>query len=172
MSNFTFKSLLTVATVLGTLGTASTAFAATQNSASTSATASAKIITPIAIAKTADLNFGDVVTGATTGIVTVTTAGARSSSGGATLGNNTGVAASAFAVTGQASETYAITLPATAVTLSSGSNTMTVDTFTSSLGTTSSIGAGPLNVGGNLNVGANQATGAYTGTFNVSVNYN
>jgi hypothetical protein len=29
-----------------------------------------------------------------------------------------------------------------------------------------------LNVGADLNVGANQASGTYTGTFNVSVNYN
>jgi spore coat protein U-like protein len=160
-------------TAVAALAAASTLSAA-QNTASASANATARIITPISISKTADLNFGDVVPSGVAGTVTVTSAGVRSSAGGASLGNGTGVTAAAFTVSGQASATYAITLPAS-TTITSGANSMTVDTFTSNPSGTGALSAGgtqPLAVGANLNVGINQAPGTYTGTFSVTVAYN
>jgi hypothetical protein len=171
----TFKTLLSAGVIAGTVASAGAAFAGTQNSASTTASAGARIITPISITKTTDLNFGDVVAGSSAGSVVLTTAAARSSTGGTTLGNGTGVAAAAFTVAGQASSTYAITLPASTVSITSGANSMTVDNFTSNpagTGTLSTGGSQALAVGGTLNVGASQATGSYTGTFTVTVNYN
>jgi spore coat protein U-like protein len=160
-------------TALAALAMASTLSAA-QNTASTTANATARIITPISIVKTADLNFGDVVSSAVAGTVSVSVAGARASAGGATLGNGTGVTAAAFTVSGQANATYAITLPATA-TITSGANNMTVNGFVSNpagTGTLSAGGSQALAVGGTLQVGINQPTGSYTGTFSVTVAYN
>ncbi len=147
---------------------------AAQNSASTSANATARIITAIAITKNTDLNFGDVVPGTSIGTVVVTPAGARSSTGGASLGNGSAVTAATFSVTGQGSETYAVTLPAS-ITINGGGSSMTVDTFASTpngTGTLSAGGSDTLSVGATLNVGASQAVGTYTGSFSVTVAYN
>ena len=148
---------------------------AAQNSATTSANATARIISPITLTKVTDLNFGDVVPSGVAGTVTVTPAALRTSAGGASLGNGAAVTAASFTVGGQGSATYTITLPAAAVTLTSGANTMTVDTFTSNPSGTGALSAGgsqTLNVGANLNVGISQATGTYSGSFSVTVAYN
>ena len=126
MKKLTVVALAIVGLTLGTY-----AFAA-QNSATGTGTANARIITAISITPGTALNFGDVVPSGVVGTVTVTAAGVRTSAGGASLGSATGVAAGAFTVNGQASATYAITLPAAPATVTSGANTMTVDTFTSS----------------------------------------
>lgn len=134
----------------------------------------ASIVPAISIAKTADMEFADVVASGSAGTVVLSTAGARSVTGGATLGNGTGAAAAAFTVSGDPSSTYSISLPASA-TITSAPNTMTVDTFTSSPSGTGTIGGGgtqTLTVGATLQVGASQAQGTYTGTFDVTVAYN
>ena len=145
------------------------------NSASANANANARIVPTITLAKSADLNFGDVVAGASLGTVVMTSASARSATGGTTLGNANGAAAAGFNVGGQASATYAITLPGAASTISDGGgHTMTVDTWTGSkaTGTLSGAGADTFTVGATLHVGANQVAGTYTGTFSVTVAYN
>ena len=167
------KKLGTMALAIAGLTLGSYAFAQS-NSASTSANSTARVVTPISIAKTADMNFGDVVAGGSAGTVALTPAGVRSATGGATLGNAGGVAAAAFTVSGQGSATYAITLPAS-TTVTSGGNSMTVDTFASNPSGTGALSAGgsqALTCGATLNVGASQASGTYTGTFNVTVTYN
>ena len=140
------------------------------------ATGSATIITPIAISKTTDMNFGNVAVSATAGTVVLTPASTRSLTGGVTLPAVTGtVTAAAFAVTGLGSSTYSITLPTT-YTITSGGNNMIVNAFTSTPSGTGALtsGAQTVQVGATLNVGATQAAGTYTnGTgFNVTVNYN
>jgi hypothetical protein len=141
------------------------------------ANATATIITPIAIANTADMEFGNVAVNATPGTVVLTPAGVRSVTGGCTLPAVTGtVNAAAFTVTGLAGATYSITLPGAATTITSGGNTMTVDTWTSSPTPTGTLTGGSenLTIGATLNVGGGQAPGTYTsGTpFTVTVNYN
>jgi hypothetical protein len=157
--------------------TLASTLSAAQNSATTTASAKANIISPITLVKVvgADLNFGDVVPGAVAGTVTVDPASARTSGGGVSLGNGAAVSAAAFTVGGAGSATYSITLPGSAVTITSGANNMTVTGFTSSPSLTGTLSAGgtqTLSVGGTLNVGINQAVGAYTGTFSVTVAYN
>jgi hypothetical protein len=135
---------------------------------------SASIVPAISIAKNTDMDFADVIAGGSAGTVVLTTAGARSTTGGATLGNGTGAAAAAFTVSGDPASTYSISLPASA-TITSGGNTMTVNSFASSPSGTGTIGGGgtqALSVGATLQVGASQAQGAYTGTFDVTVAYN
>ncbi len=130
------------------------------------------IAAPISISNTANLDFGTMVTTGTAGTVTVTPAGARSSVDVDLLG---GVpAAAAFDVTGEGNANYSITVPSS-TTLSSGGDTMTVDTFTDDAGASPRLpggGSETFNVGATLNVGATQAAGTYSGTFSVTVNYN
>ena len=126
--------------------------------ATTSASASANIITPISIVKNIDMNFGNVaVSGSLAGTVVLSPAGGRTTggAGGVTLPSTIGtVAAASFTVSGQASYTYAITLPSSC-TITDGTNNMTVNAFTStpsSTGTLSSGGVQTLTVGATLNV--------------------
>lgn len=145
--------------------------------ASETATATATIVTPIAIANASDMNFGNIAVIATGGTVVLTPAGARSVTGDVTLPATAGtVSAASFTVTGTANFTYSITLPAAALTISNGTHNLTVDTWTSDptpTGTLDGTGAQTLNVGATLNVAGGESSGAYTGgPFTVTVNYN
>ena len=142
------------------------------------ATATATIVTPIAIAKTVDMNFGNAAVSAALGTVILTPAGSRSATGGVSFltGNPGTVTAASFNVTGLALATYSISITGAPLTVTSGGNTMTVTAFTSTPTPTGTLtgGAETLLVGGTLNVAAAQATGVYvSGTpFTVTVNYN
>ena len=152
--------------------------AATFAQVSATATASATIVSPIAISKTVDMNFGNVAASGALGTVVLTPAGGRSATGGVTLPVTAGtVTAASFTVTGTPGYTYAITLPVAALTITSGGPSMTVDNFTSTPTPAGTLVAGTstLTVGATLNVGANQAAGVYgipAETFTVTVNYN
>ena len=144
---------------------------------SATASTSATIITPIAIVKTVDMNFGNVAVSPTVaGTVVLAPNSGRTATGGVTLPVITGtVAAAGFTVTGQAGTTYSITLPCS-ITLTSGANTMTVNSFTSTPTPTGTLTGGTENitVGATLNVNAAQASGLYTNATGlvVTVNYN
>jgi hypothetical protein len=145
---------------------------------SATATTSANIITPIAITKTVDMNFGNIAVSPTVaGTVVLVPAGTRTATGGVTLPAVAGtVTAASFAVTGLGTSTYAITLPGSITLNGTPSGTMTLGTFVSTPSGTGvlSAGAQTLLVGGTLIVGAGQAAGVYTNTTNmtVTVNYN
>lgn len=163
-------AIATLALLAG-LAQAGTAFAATA-----SGTASAEIVSAIAISSTATLNFGQIAPSGTAGTVSVSTAGVRSSAGGVTLGNQVTVAAATFAVTGAPNNLYTVVLPAdgTITLTSGGSPAMAVDGFVSdpaSPGTLNGGGSDTLRVGATLSVGVNQPNGNYSGTFNVTVAY-
>jgi hypothetical protein len=141
------------------------------------ATATATIITPIAISKTVDMNFGNIAVNAVAGTVVLSPTGVRTKTGGVTLPIINGtISAASFTVTGLGSYTYTITLPSTPLIISSGANNMTVTSFTSLPSGTGTLSGGSqaLTVGATLNVGANQAAGTYTSAspFTVTVNYN
>ena len=153
------------------------------------ATASATIITPISIAKTADMNFGNIAVSAVAGgtvTLEASAAAVRTASlgGGVSLPSTTGtVSAAQFEVTGTANFTYDIALPANA-TLTSGANAMSLENFSTSLvgpgnpagtlGTLDGSGEQSFYVGGELIVDAGQAPGVYTTSspFFIAVNYN
>jgi hypothetical protein len=145
---------------------------------SATATTSATIITPIAITKTVDMNFGNVAVSPTVpGTVILVPAGTRTATGGVTLPAVAGtVTAASFTVTGLGTSTYAITLPTTVSLAGVPSGTMTVGTFISTPSGTGALTAGAqtLLVGATLNVAAAQAAGVYTNTtdLTVTVNYN
>ncbi|MCX6250473.1 MAG: DUF4402 domain-containing protein [Bacteroidetes bacterium] len=145
---------------------------------SATSSASGTIVSPIAITKTVDMNFGNVAVSSSPGTVILAPSGTRTPGGGVTLPATVGtVSAATFTVTGVANYTYIITLPLTASTLTSGGNTMTADSFTSvptPTGTLDGTGQQTLKVGATLNVGGGQAAGVYTtaNPFTVTVNYN
>ena len=166
------KKVLVLAIVV--LGFAASSFAQVTATASTTAI----IITPIAITKTVDMNFGNIAVSPTLGgTVVLPTAGSRTLTGGVTLPVVTGtVTAASFTVTGEGSSTYSITLPSSAITLTGPSGTMTVQNFVSTPSSTGALTSGSqqVKVGATLNVSAAQAAGTYTnasGLF-VTVNYN
>jgi hypothetical protein len=141
-----------------------------------SANATAKILAALTITKNADLSFGTMTipTAATT--VIVAPDGTRTSTGNITLLAQAPLTtASSYSVTGDAGATYTITLPVS-TTILNGSQQMTVNTFTSSkTNNGSTIGTGgtdSFTVGATLNLSNAQASGTYTGSFNVTVNYN
>ena len=129
----------------------------------------------IALGNTQALAFGKFVAGSG-GAVIVSAAGVRSASGGVVLVPSDAGAAAQVAVSGDPNLTYAISLPADGVvSLTSGANTMALNTFPSSPSPTGTLGAGgsqTLSVGATLSVGGNQASGSYSGAFDVTVNYN
>ena len=153
------------------------AIASAQVGVTKTATASATIVGPISLTKVTDLSFGNIAVNNTIGTVVLAPAGTRSRTGGVTLPVITGtVTAATFSVGGEGTSTYAITLPTTDHEIKSGSNTMTVNAFTSTPSGTGTLTAGAqtIQIGATLNVGASQATGTYTSTvpFDVTVNYN
>lgn len=171
----------TTKNVLVAAGCAALVWAAgigTSHAATAQTNTTATVLLPITITKTADLNFGKFMSGATGGTVVVTTAGAQSVTGDLTTTAALGATAAAatFTIAGEPTNTYAVTFPAqTALVGPGGSTPMTIGTFTTaSSGTLGTFGAAAetLSVGATLTVNANQASGTYNGTLDVAVNYN
>jgi hypothetical protein len=164
---------LASALVLGMAGHGSDAQAASATN-----TATATVVTPIAIAAGDTLRFGSFSTSAASQTVTINaTTGTRTSSG-ALLATST-VGRATFNVTGSGVLTYAITLPTNGtVNITTGTatapETMAVSNFTSDPSGTGALTAGAqtLGVGATITTVGSQVAGAYTGTFNVSVEYN
>lgn len=145
--------------------------------ATTSATASATVVTPISISKTVDMSFGNVaVKSDAGGTVVLDTNDGTSTTGDVTLPATAGTITSAsFGIAGEDGYTYAITLPTTVnITDAVSSEIMELSSFTSAPDATGTLtgGAEVLKVGATLTVGAGQVSGAYTGSFDVTVNYN
>lgn len=153
-------------------------FAATANAQSTAtASTTAVLITPIAISKTTDMHFGTVAASGTPGTVVLDYADGRTATGGVTLpAGSTTQKTAVFAVSGEGSSSFSISVPGSPITLTSGSNTLTVSGFACDLGNTSTLAAGSktLKVKATLNVPANAPTGTYTNASGLAVvvNYN
>ncbi len=166
------KNLLKISALsLALIGISSNSYAA-----SAVGNITATVSTAISIANTADIGFGRFVSDTSPSKITINPTGTvrTISSGTPTLITPPSPSVGAFTVSGDASATYSVTLPSSA-TLTSGSNSMTVDTFTSSPGTTGTIGVGGtqvLNTGATLNINASQAPGSYVGTYTITVAYN
>jgi hypothetical protein len=172
MKTMTSKMLLSAIILVG--------FATTSKAQATAtATATATIVTPISIANTSNMSFGNLsVQAGTGGTAVLDAAGARTRTAGVTLPGTPGtVSAAAFTVTGTPAYTYAITLPGTVtLTRASGSETMDATAFVSSIGSAgllSGAGTQSFAVGATLTVAAAQLAGVYTSAnFDVTVNYN
>ncbi len=174
----TFKRRALHAALVSTLGLACAGLGVNAYAASTSNTATATVVTPISIAAANTLRFGSFSTSAAAQTVTINAqTSARTNSGVLLVTSTTGAAT--FNVTGDGSLTYAITLPSNGTVnittgTQTGPETMAVSSFTSFPATTGTLTAGAqtLSVGATITTVASQVAGAYTGSFNVSVDYN
>ncbi|MCX6256434.1 MAG: DUF4402 domain-containing protein [Bacteroidia bacterium] len=144
-----------------------------------SSSAMATIVTPMNLVKTTDLNFGNIANSATEGMVTLSPANVRTSSGGISLPGETGeVNTGTFVVSGAPGYTFTISLPSVATLIDDNSgHTMTVDSWTSNPSGTGALdnsGSQILNVGATLHVGPNQSPGNYISAtpFQVTLHYN
>jgi len=121
------------------------------------------------------MNFGNIMPGATSGTVVLSTTSNRTTTGGVTLPAQTGTVSAAIFAVNASKNWKIITIPTTiTLTRSGGSETMTVNPVSSSPSGTGAQGAGLTNlyIGGTLNVGANQTAGIYiSSSFTVTVNF-
>lgn len=142
------------------------------------ANAAATIVAPLVIMyDNQSLNYGNLaVYNSAAGTVAVSAAAvaSRTSTDVSLLTGITPTAAR-FRLTGLAGAAYTVSVPANSnITIGAGAaNNMTIDTYIhSAIGTIPVGGTETFYVGATLHVNAVQNIGSYTGTFDVSVNYN
>ena len=156
-------------------------FTAQQAMAATSdgiGNAKAKIISPLTVTETTQMNFGTLL-GDADYTVQLTTGGSRTCSNtGKCVADTNTPAAGVFTITnpGTAAVTAtSITLPAdNTVTVTGGNTTLHVNGFTSDFASGSiagNNGTKTVNVGATLSVTNGADAGDYTGTYTVTVNY-
>lgn len=165
-----FFNCATAGILIATLGlSGGTAYAAPVTA---SVTVKARVLKQITVTKTSDLDFGTIVAGAAASTVAVSTGAARTCGAGLTC---TGTVSSAnFNISGTNNAVVTITGD-NSVTLANGTGGTMAAALTRSASTLTLTNSGPVGgsfqVGGTLNIAANQADGAYTGTFNVTIDY-
>jgi hypothetical protein len=137
--------------------------------ASDTGTAEATVVEQITISKTQDLGFGGMLQSGTGGTIIISpTDGAVTPSGVQTTGAT--ATRGEFFVNGEDGRSYSTTLDASVdLTGPVGATPMTATLTKDNTGVI--FGGDILFIGGTLNVGINQAPGAYTGAFNVTVDY-
>lgn len=174
------KIIIGLFTIGMIVGLSNNLVAQTTNTATTSAAAYATIVSPIAITKTVDLQFGTMIKGI--GTVTVGTNDARTFSNTALNPGDQGASPTAaqFTVTGEGVYTYSIAFTNATETLTSGTDatTMTAGSFVAlssdGEGLTGTLAAGSdtVKVGATLTLDNDETSGLYTGSFEVTVAYN
>ena len=148
---------------------------APSHAAVATATVTANVISSLGITTLNGLSFGDISASAIAGTIVMSPNGTRSATGGASFNSSGPGSPATFDIQGDANATYSITLPASVVLTDGSSNTMVVDSFSSSptpSGVLDGSGQQTLFVGATLNVGSNQAFGSYSGLMSVTVAYN
>ncbi|MGM9480993.1 DUF4402 domain-containing protein [Roseateles sp. NT4] len=122
------------------------------------------------------LSFGAFTAGSG-GSITVAPGGGRMKTGSVILVNQAGTASAAqFTISGTPNAVFTISLPIDGSTFltDGGSGSMALNSFSSSPSVTGVLSGGgtqTINVGATLSVGNLQGTGSYSGSFNVTVNY-
>ncbi|WP_010229514.1 DUF4402 domain-containing protein [Gillisia marina] len=148
-----------------------------QSSASTSINTSAKIVNPIKITKSVDLNFGNVIGGFNAGTLVLSPDGTRTANGVQISNATPGEVNAAEALVTHGNNNYAITLPNTFSLFNEDnpSQSLKIDQFTvSPTSNGDNEGTDVLKIGATLNLEANQVPGSYSNPsgFNVTVSYN
>ncbi len=152
------------------------AIGAPASSASIPVAVRTSIVVPTLVVKATDLEFGSLYASGTSGSVTVTPNAARTTAGGVAVAPAAFHPAHFICVGGR-NQKLNISLPVGPVTLTrdGGGATMTVSNFVRSGHATNpklnNTGRLDLYVGGRLNVAPNQLPGNYSGSFNVTVNF-
>lgn len=143
----------------------------------------AKLIVPLSITETSSLHFGTInILGGEAGTVVLPPDSTTRIFDGvvgsavAPLATN-----AAYTVSGTKNVSYGVSLPSSITVIEAGGDAMTITNLkarfntTSQDSTTSTLdvnGTDSFKLGGTLVVTANQIPGTYTGSFNVSVDYN
>lgn len=143
--------------------------------ATTTSTVEVNIVSTVNLVARNGIVFGDISASAIPGTVTISTNGARTTTGGATVNSNTNGTPAKFEASGDPNALYTITLPDSIVLTSGAGDSMTVINFSSTpdaSGQLDSSGRQDLNVGATLNVGSFQPFGAYRGIMSTTVEYN
>lgn len=159
---------------MASLGVASTANAATSDTADVTA----EILTALSVAvDPADntLDFGQIAPGASAATIVVAPDGTMTGGCPTQVICAGSTNAPSFDVVGNPNALVYVTFTNASETLSNGTDSMTVGTFTtdgSGQLTLDGAGVGSFTVGGSLGVAASQAAGVYTGTLEVNVAYN
>ena len=159
---------------MASLGVASTANAATSDTADVTA----EILTALSVAvDPADntLDFGQIAPGASAATIVVAPDGTMTGGCPTQVICAGSTNAPSFDVVGNPNALVYVTFTNASETLSNGTDSMTVDTFTTDGGgqlTLDGSGDGSFTVGGSLAVAASQAAGVYTGTLELNVAYN
>lgn len=164
MRNFGMKRALLGAAIAALAMNASAAQAATATG-----TAKAKILRQITLTNTSDLQFATIISGATASTVAVSTAGAATCGAGLTCTGTT--TAANFDIQGTSGAVVLVGGDSSVTLNGSLGGNMTAALTYSATNVTLSATGGSFKVGGTLSVGANQASGDYSGTFNVTANY-
>lgn len=179
------NSIMLFAAIVMIAGFSTTVIAQTSATV-TGTTAGAKLIVPMTIAQDAPLHFGtiNVLTGEKGDVVLPSNSTTRIFSGGVASSAVAPFATNAaFHVTGTKNTTYALTLPSTIQVseTESGKDKMTISDLTARFNgagsdavtsTLSASGTDNFTLGGTLKVDKDQDGGIYSGTFNVTVDYN
>ena len=130
---------------------------------------------PIRIRVQDDLIFGRIASSIeqTGSVIIAAATGAKTTNGGATdLGG--AHSAAKFKVKGDKNFSYSVSLPGSVTLTNSGNQAIIVNNFTSEppgSGVVSNNGNSTLWVGATLNIGVNQNAGNYSGSYDVTVNY-
>jgi len=167
------KKLLVFAVVI--LGFTAVSFGQQGSATLSTASASAKIISPITLTLVNNMVFGAIATSPAGGTVILGLDNSRIASG-VTLGTNAGVQAAKFTVGGEGTAHYKVTLPAdnsvTLISGASGAKPMNLTAFIDSPDAgTLTAGTQDFSVAATLNIPAAQVAGDYTATFPVTVTY-
>ncbi|MFC4292963.1 DUF4402 domain-containing protein [Sphingorhabdus arenilitoris] len=149
-----------------------------------SADGRAVIIRPLSFINYEDLNFGKIIPASTAGTVTVAPNGTRTTNNSNIVLVGTDHQAARFTGQGTFNQRVDISLASNTIVINGAGTPMTVSTFT--IGSTPSVvltttptrfriasanGIFAFTVGARLNVAANQAPGKYSGTWNITLNY-
>ncbi len=148
-----------------------------QASATSTITARVKVIEPIKITKSVDLDFGNVIGSFSTGTLTLDPDGIRTANGVQISNAVPGDVTAAEAIVTHNNNNYSISLPES-FTLYNSENPeqfLVINQFTVNPSPNSGDeGSDILKIGATLNLEANQLPGYYTNSagFNVTVSYN
>ncbi len=141
---------------------------------------SARIVDPLSVTETAELNFGAILQGANT--ITVSPAGTRTAVDSSKLvGKGYGsTKAGKWKITGPVGARPSVKIQESSVTLENSSGASMIvnnfvtdaeDSFDEIEGSGSGTGEVEFKVGANLTVADNQEPGNYSGTYTVTVSY-
>ena len=136
------------------------------------ATATARIYTPLSITFARNLDFGVVVlnnTAFSAEAVSVSGAGVVTCGGGTNMTCSGSPTSARYTLAGSAGAVVAVSSPG--FNLVNGANNLAFTPNFPATVTLDGTGAGAFNLGGSINVAGNTPEGVYTGTFNVTANY-